>query len=94
MYIHLAVLFLVNIASAMFTYLLRKIGKGIANWTLCDHKVSRLKSLVIYIIAKVQRSVSVIVARAVIFFHLLISGDVEQNPGPEQSECMSTVITF
>ena len=41
------------------------------------------KSLLVVVVVSIQLLVSVSVARAVIFFLLLSSGDVEQNPGPD-----------
>ena len=45
-------------------------------------------SFVIVLIATIQLCVTAVVARAIIFFQLLNSGDVEENPGPRQTECM------
>ena len=42
-----------------------------------------MKSLVVVIIVTIQLLVSVMVARVIIFFLLLTSGDVERNPGPD-----------
>ena len=42
-----------------------------------------MKSFAVVVMVTVQLLVSVSVARAIIFFLLMTSGDVEQNPGPE-----------
>ena len=47
-----------------------------------------MKSLVVVIIVTIQLLVSVVVARAIIYILLLISGDVERNRGPGHIDCM------
>ena len=42
-------------------------------------------SFVIALVAVAQLSVAMSISRAVIFLLLMTSGDVERNPGPEQS---------
>ena len=42
------------------------------------------QSLLVVVVVTTQLLVSVAVAHAIIFFLLLTSGDVEQNPGPGQ----------
>ena len=47
-----------------------------------------MRSLMVVIVVTIRLLVSVVIARAIIFFLLLISGDVERNPGPGNIDCM------
>ena len=47
-----------------------------------------MKSLVVVIVVTIQLFVSVVVAHTIIYLLLLISGNLERNPGPEHTECM------
>ena len=73
---------------AVITYLLEISVKPLTYLSLYGDKMpskSLWQSLIIVLIATIQLCASVMVARAIIFFHLLTSGDVEQNPGPMQN---------
>ena len=72
---------LCNILGNIHNYLTKLIGDRLSNGIL-------MRSLVVVIVVTIQLLVSVVVARAIIFLLLLISGDVEQNPGPGNIDCM------
>ena len=60
--------------------------KVTSSWIQAGSKISSgslKKSFLVVVMVSLQLLVSVSVARAIIFFLLLTSGDVEQNPGPE-----------
>lgn len=88
--VHLiAVSFVVNSVMVLITYLLDRIAKCFTFVSLCSDKMpsgTLRQSFVIVLIATIQLCASVLVARAIIFFHLLTSRDVERNPGPVQNE--------
>ena len=91
----LAVLFVVNLFTEKVRILLGKITNHLVKLThFGDHLSNRtlMKSLVIVIVVAIQVFVSVMVAVAIIYFLLLTSGDVEQNPGPEQIDRKLTVL--
>ena len=70
-----------NVLGKLSHHLTKLIGDRLSNGIL-------MKSLVVVIIVIIQLLVSVLVARAIIFFLLLISGDIEQDPGPGNIDCM------
>ena len=70
-----------NVLRKLSNHLTKLIGDRLSNGIL-------MKSLVVVIIVTIQLLVSVEVARAIILFLLLISGDVERNPGPGHIDCM------
>ena len=77
--------------------ILGMIASLYSKWILYGDKLpdgSLLRSFVIVVLASVQLFVTVMVARAIIYFHLLTSGDVEENPGPGHTECMLIVTIF
>ena len=68
---------------------LTNIAEPVAKWTESDDILcqgSPRQSLVVVVVVTIQLLVTVSVARSVIFFLLLTSGDVEQNPGPYPTE--------
>ena len=69
--------------------LVRSIAEPVAKWTTeSDGMLSQgslKRSLIVVVIVTIQLLVTVSVARSVIFFLLLTSGDVEENPGPCQT---------
>ena len=67
-----------NVLGKLSNHLTKLIGDRLSNGILT-------RSLVVVIIVIIQLLVSVVVARAII---LLISGDVERNPGPGHVDCM------
>ena len=85
-----AVLFVVNFTVANICNILGQLSYHLAK--LIGDRLSNgilMRSLVVVIIVTIQLLVSVVVARAII---LLISGDVEQNPGPESIDCMYSIL--
>lgn len=52
------------------------------------------QSLLVVIVVAAQLLVSVAVARTIIFLLLLISGDVEQNPGPDFKLLAGPALSF
>ena len=85
----IAVSYVVNFLMTLINYLLEMIAKPLTFSSLYVEKMpsgSLRQSLIIVLIATIQLCASVIVAHAIIFFRLLTSGDVEQNPGPIQNE--------
>ena len=69
--------------------LVRSIAEPVIKWTVGDNIVcqgSPRQSLVVVVIVTIQLLVTVSVAHSIIFFLLLTSGDVEQNPGPCHTE--------
>ena len=80
---------MVNSILAVINYLLEMVAKPLTFLLLCGDRIpsgSLRQSFIVVFITTIQLCVSVVVARAIIFFHLLTSGDVEQNPGPVQIE--------
>ena len=67
-----------NVLGKLSSHLTKLIGDRLSNGIL-------MKSLVVVIIVTIQLLVSVVVARAIT---LLISGDVERDPGPGHIGCM------
>ena len=67
-----------NVPGKISNRLTKLIGDRFSNGTL-------MSSLVVVIVVTIQLLVSVVVARTII---LLISGDVEQDPGPRHIDCM------
>ena len=70
-----------NVLGKLSHHLTKIIGDRLSNGIL-------MRSLVVVIIVTIQLLVSVMVARAIIYFLLLISGDIEQDPGPGHIDCM------
>ena len=65
------------------------IVEPVTKWAKSDdisHQGSPRQSLTVVVVVTVQLLVTIAVARSVIFFLLLTSGDVEQNPGPCHAE--------
>ena len=86
-----AVLFVVNITMGNICYVLGKVSNYLTK--LIGDRLSNgilTRSLVVVIIVTIQLLVSVVVARAIVYLLLLISGDVERNPGPGNIDCMYT----
>ena len=91
-FIKLIALYAVNSVISGVSGLVRSIAKPVAKWTTETtesgdmlYQGSSKRSLVVVVIVTIQLLVTVSVARSVIFFLLLTSGDVEQNPGPCQT---------
>ena len=82
---------MVNVVSAAFSTVCKAFATMPMNWAQYGNNTScgsLTKSLILVVLSAIQLSVTVFVARSIIFFRLLTSGDVEQNPGPDQTECM------
>ena len=78
-------MYAVNSVISGVSCLVQSIAEPVAKWTESDDMLSQgspRRSLVVVVIVTIQLLVTVSVARSVIFFLLLTSGDVEQNPGP------------
>ena len=75
-------MYAVNLVTSGINYVLRKVTEKVIKW---EDKRSLTKSFAVVVMVTVQLLVSVSVARAIIFFLLMTSGDVEQNPGPERT---------
>ena len=72
-----------NVLEKISNHLTKLIGDRLSSGIL-------MKSLVVVVIVTIQLLVSVVVARAIIYFLLVISGDVEQSRGPGNIDCMYT----
>ena len=66
-----------NVLGKLSNHLTKLIGDRLSNGIL-------MRSLVVVIVVTIQLLVSVVVARAIT---LLISGDIERNPGPGHIDC-------
>ena len=70
-----------NVLGKLSNHLTKLIGDRLSNGIL-------MKSLVVVIIVTIQLLVSVEVARAIIYFPLVISRDIERSRGPGNMDCM------
>ena len=80
-------MYIMNSMTSAVSYLARATTEPVLKWAQNDNLLSQgssRQSLVMVIIVAIQLFVTVSVARSVIYFLLLTSGDVEQNPGPCQ----------
>ena len=71
-----AVMYVLNLGTAGINCVISEMFDSFSN------KEERSSAVTVVIIVTFQLFVTVSVARSVIFFLLLTSGDVEQNPGP------------
>ena len=82
-------MYVMNSVTSGVSYLIRAITEPVLKWIQNDNLLSQgssRQSLVMVIILAIQLLVTVFVASSVVFFLLLSSGDIEQNPGPCQTE--------
>ena len=85
-------MFVVNSMISGVSSLVRVITESVVKWTMQNdnnimlYQGSSWRSLVVVVIVTIQLLMTVSVAHSIIFFLLLTSGDVEQNPGPPQTE--------
>ena len=88
-------MYVMNSMTSGVSHLLRAITEPSAKWTQNEDMLSQgsvMRSLVVVIMLAIQLLVTASVARSIIFFLLLTSGDVEQNPGPCQTEGISSTL--
>ena len=72
-----------NTVGCVFKKIIENLGNCVPG---CELPQGSLKlSFVIVLLVGAQLFVTVSISRAVIFLLLMTSGDVERNPGPEQS---------
>ena len=87
-------MYVMNSVTSGISFLIRAITAPLLKWIQNDDMLSQgspRQSLIVVIIVAIQLLVTVAVAHSVIFFLLLTSGDVEQNPGPCQTEGTCTL---
>ena len=86
----IAAVYVVNSMISGVNGLVRVITEPVVKWTMQNDNMlyqgSPRRSLAVVVVVTIQLLVTVSVARSIIFFLLLTSGDVEQNPGPPQTE--------
>ena len=78
-----AVVYVVNLVTSGIGHILRKVAEKVIKWGDKMFNGNLKKSFAVVVMVMVQLLVSVSVARTIIFFLLMTSGDVERNPGPE-----------
>ena len=78
-------MYVINSVTSGIGCLVQATTEPFMKWTQNDDMPSQgnpMGSLVVVILVAIQLFMTVAVARSVIYFLLLTSGDVEQNPGP------------
>ena len=79
--------FLVTMTSSTAGYVFKKIIGNLENYApRSELRQGSLKlSFIVVLVVGVQLLMTVSISRAVIFLLLMTSGDIERNPGPEQT---------